>query len=39
MAVFATGFICGAFVTFVAMIVVALRANKEKDEDGGENDV
>lgn len=39
MALFGGGFICGAFVTFVAMIVVALRANKEKDENGGENDV
>lgn len=34
MALFGGGFICGAFVTFVAMVVAALRANKEKDEDG-----
>lgn len=33
MAVFATGFICGAFVTFVAMITAALRANEKKDEE------
>lgn len=39
MALFGGGFICESFVTFVAMIVVALRANKEKDENGGENDV
>lgn len=33
MAVFATGFICGAFVTFVAMVVAALRANEKKDDE------
>lgn len=33
MAVFATGFICGAFVTFVAMVLAALRANEKKDEE------
>ena len=33
MAVFATGFICGAFVTFVAMVLSVLRANEKKDEE------
>lgn len=33
MALFGGDFICGAFVTFVAMVVAALRANEKKDEE------